>query len=59
MSHFARAFGTSHFFKPARVFRALRGFVRSYAELVILQKAKRRHLSLAAQQPAATPPSNR
>ena len=40
--HYARAYGTSQFFKPARIIRALRGVGRWYLHLVLLQEQKRR-----------------
>jgi hypothetical protein len=40
--HYARAYGTSQFFKPARIIRALRGVGKWYLHLVLLQEQKRR-----------------
>jgi hypothetical protein len=51
--HYARAYGTSQFFKPARIIRALRGVGRWYLHLVLMQEQKRR----AREQRAA--PANR
>jgi glycosyltransferase involved in cell wall biosynthesis len=42
VSHYARAFGTSQFFRPRRIARALRGFGMWYVKLVVLQGQKRR-----------------
>jgi hypothetical protein len=39
--HYARAYGTSQFFKPARIMRALRGVLRWYVKLVLLRGQKR------------------
>jgi glycosyltransferase involved in cell wall biosynthesis len=41
VSHYARAYGTSEFFKPVRIFRALRGVAHWYLRLVILRQQKR------------------
>ena len=46
--HYARAYGTSQFFKPARIVRALRGVARWYLHLVLLQEQKRRSRVLQA-----------
>ena len=40
--HYARAYGTSQFFKPRRIARALRGVATWYVRLVLLQEQKRR-----------------
>lgn len=40
--HYARAYGTSQFFKPTRIIRALSGVARWYVRLVLLQEQKRR-----------------
>jgi len=40
--HYARAYGTSQFFKPKRIIRALRGVATWYVRLVLLQEQKRR-----------------
>jgi glycosyltransferase involved in cell wall biosynthesis len=40
--HYARAYGTSQFFKPVRIARALRGVAIWYLRLVVLQEQKRR-----------------
>jgi glycosyltransferase involved in cell wall biosynthesis len=47
--HFARAYGTSQFFKPTRIARALSGVARWYVRLVLLQEQKRRVRRLARQ----------
>jgi glycosyltransferase involved in cell wall biosynthesis len=47
--HYARAYGTSQFFKPRRIARALRGVGTWYVRLVLLQEQKRR----SRQKPAA------
>ncbi len=50
--HYARAYGTSQFFKPRRIARALIGVSRWYLRLVLLKEQKRRtrHLVRQAQQ---------
>jgi glycosyltransferase involved in cell wall biosynthesis len=40
--HYARAYGTSQFFKPRRIARALRGVAFWYLRLVLLREQKRR-----------------
>ncbi|HXH20771.1 MAG TPA: glycosyltransferase family 2 protein [Dehalococcoidia bacterium] len=40
--HYARAYGTSEFFKPKRIARALAGMARWYIRLVLLREQKRR-----------------
>jgi glycosyltransferase involved in cell wall biosynthesis len=40
--HYARAYGTSQFFKPKRIARALIGVARWYVRLVLLREQKRR-----------------
>jgi glycosyltransferase involved in cell wall biosynthesis len=40
--HYARAYGTSQFFKPKRIARALRGVASWYVRLVLLGEQKRR-----------------
>lgn len=40
--HYARAYGTSQFFKPARIARALRGVAMWYIRLVLLGEQRRR-----------------
>ncbi len=40
--HYARAYGTSQFFKPRRIARALRGVATWYIRLVLLHQQKRR-----------------
>jgi glycosyltransferase involved in cell wall biosynthesis len=47
--HYARAYGTSQFFKPTRIARALSGVARWYIRLVILQEQKRRVRKLERQ----------
>jgi glycosyltransferase involved in cell wall biosynthesis len=50
--HYARAYGTSQFFKPKRILRALIGVSRWYLRLVVLKEQKRRtrtHLRQAQQ----------
>jgi glycosyltransferase involved in cell wall biosynthesis len=39
--HYARAYGTSQFFKPKRILRALIGVSRWYLKLVVLRQQKR------------------
>ena len=46
--HFARAYGTSQFFRPTRIARALRGVARWYVRLVLLHQQKRRASALRA-----------
>jgi glycosyltransferase involved in cell wall biosynthesis len=55
--HFARAYGTSQFFKPRRIIRALTGVGRWYVRLVLLQRQKRhaRSYALRAALPDAGP----
>jgi glycosyltransferase involved in cell wall biosynthesis len=48
VNHYARAYGTSQFFKPRRIIRALRGVAIWYVRLVLLQEQKRRSRSLRA-----------
>jgi glycosyltransferase involved in cell wall biosynthesis len=55
VSHYARAYGTSQFFKPARIMRALRGVARWYVRLVLLGEQKRRHRRLERARLAANP----
>ncbi len=40
--HYARAYGSSQFFKPARIARALRGVASWYLKLVVLRQQRRR-----------------
>ncbi|HWC30797.1 MAG TPA: glycosyltransferase family 2 protein [Dehalococcoidia bacterium] len=47
VSHYPRAFGTSQFFKPVRIVRALAGVGRWYVRLVLLREQKRRVAALA------------
>jgi hypothetical protein len=42
--HFARAYGSSQFFKPKRILRAIQGVGRWYIRLVILREQQRKHL---------------
>jgi glycosyltransferase involved in cell wall biosynthesis len=56
--HYARAYGTSQFFKPARIARALRGVGRWYFHLVLLQEQKRRSRALRAEVKPVTPSSS-
>lgn len=44
VSHFARAYGSSQFFKPMRILRAVLGVGRWYLRLVILREQQRKHL---------------
>lgn len=44
VSHFARAYGSSQFFKPKRILRAVQGVGRWYIRLVILREQQRKHL---------------
>jgi glycosyltransferase involved in cell wall biosynthesis len=46
--HFARAYGTSQFFRPKRIARALRGVAKWYVCLVLLHQQKRRASELRA-----------
>jgi hypothetical protein len=46
--HYARAYGSSQFFKPRRIARALRGVFSWYVRLVLLQEQKRRARSWRA-----------
>jgi glycosyltransferase involved in cell wall biosynthesis len=46
--HFARAYGTSQFFRPRRIMRALRGVAKWYVRLVLLHQQKRRASELRA-----------
>jgi glycosyltransferase involved in cell wall biosynthesis len=48
--HYPRAYGTSEFFKPRRIIRALRGVATWYVRLVLLQEQKHR-----ARQPSTMP----
>ena len=40
--HYARAYGTSEFFKPKRIVRALKGVAKWYVKLVLLRSQRRR-----------------
>jgi glycosyltransferase involved in cell wall biosynthesis len=42
VTHFPRAYGSSQFFKPARIVRAIEGVLRWYVRLVLLREQKRR-----------------
>ena len=44
--HYARAYGTSQFFKPRRILRALRGVATWYLRLVLLKEQKKRARAL-------------
>ena len=46
VSHYLRAFGTSQFFKPVRIARAVQGVIRWYVRLVLLREQKRRVATL-------------
>jgi glycosyltransferase involved in cell wall biosynthesis len=46
--HYARAYGTSQFFKPARIIRALRGVAKWYVRLVLMRGQKRRARAIRA-----------
>jgi glycosyltransferase involved in cell wall biosynthesis len=46
--HYARAYGTSQFFKPRRIVRALRGVATWYVRLVLLQEQKRHSRQITA-----------
>jgi glycosyltransferase involved in cell wall biosynthesis len=48
VNHYARMYGTSQFFKPRRIIRALRGVATWYVRLVLLQEQKRRSRRLRA-----------
>ena len=52
--HYARAYGTSQFFKPARIARALRGVGRWYLHLVLLQEQRRKVRGLGSIPPPAS-----
>jgi hypothetical protein len=39
--HFPRMYGTSQFFKPKRIVRAIRAFAIWYVRLVVLREQKR------------------
>ncbi len=56
--HYARAYGTSQFFKPKRVVRALAGVARWYVRLVILQEQKRRSRAMRQRGMASEPEVN-
>jgi glycosyltransferase involved in cell wall biosynthesis len=55
--HYARAYGTSQFFKPARIIRALRGVAKWYVRLVLMRGQKRRAREIRASL-KATPSSS-
>jgi glycosyltransferase involved in cell wall biosynthesis len=48
VNHYARMYGTSQFFKPRRIIRALKGVATWYVRLVLLQEQKRRTRQLQA-----------
>ena len=61
VTHYARAYGSSQFFQPARIARAVQGVLRWYVRLVLLREQKRRvaaiekqHLRVAEE---ASPPA--
>ena len=41
VTHFARMYGSSQFFKPKRIARAIRAFAIWYVRLVLLREQKR------------------
>jgi glycosyltransferase involved in cell wall biosynthesis len=51
--HYARAYGTSQFFKPRRIARALRGVATWYVRLVLLRQQSRRASAIRALPAAA------
>jgi glycosyltransferase involved in cell wall biosynthesis len=55
VKHYARAYGTSQFFQPRRIVRALRGMAHWYLRLVVLQEQKRHVRELARTTLAALP----
>jgi glycosyltransferase involved in cell wall biosynthesis len=55
VSHYARAFGTSQFFKPVRIARALAGVGRWYVRLVLMREQKRRVATLAKRRVVTRP----
>jgi glycosyltransferase involved in cell wall biosynthesis len=52
--HYARAYGSSQFFKPARIARALRGVASWYVRLVLLRQQRRRTRAFRAVRLATT-----
>jgi glycosyltransferase involved in cell wall biosynthesis len=58
--HYARAYGSSQFFKPARIARALRGVATWYVRLVLLrqQRWRTRDFRKLAQREGVTPSSS-
>jgi glycosyltransferase involved in cell wall biosynthesis len=54
VTHYARAYGTSQFFKPARIVRAVQGVAKWYVKLVVLRQQKRRARALAKQRALAS-----
>jgi hypothetical protein len=60
--HYARAYGTSQFFKPKRIARALSGVATWYVRLVLLREQRRRatnyRLRLREEAQSATPGSS-
>jgi hypothetical protein len=52
VTHFARAYGTSQFFKPKRILRAMGGVGRWYVRLVLLREQKRKHATAEKQRVA-------
>lgn len=58
--HYPRAYGSSQFFKPARIVRALAGVTRWYVRLVLFKEQKRRtkvHLRQVGQEVETAPGS--
>jgi glycosyltransferase involved in cell wall biosynthesis len=49
VTHYARAYGSSQFFKPDRIVRAVQGVLRWYVRLVLLREQKRRIAALKKQ----------
>jgi glycosyltransferase involved in cell wall biosynthesis len=56
--HYARAYGTSQFFKPVRIARALRGVATWYLRLVLLRQQRRRAQALRSLPAHADPEVN-
>jgi len=52
VTHFARAYGTSQFFKPKRILRAMQGVGRWYVRLVLLREQKRKYATAEKQRVA-------
>jgi glycosyltransferase involved in cell wall biosynthesis len=49
VTHYPRAYGSSQFFKPARILRAVQGVLRWYVRLVLLREQQRRIAALQKQ----------